>query len=277
MSLSQVNWELYLGSNPRVPYDVYFTFPHGETNDRVGAHRFALAAVSDAFHSMFHGSLPEGNDRDIAIKDTSVVAFTAMRDFIYNKIPDWSKFEKFKLYLDIYKLADRYLIEELKNEVFQSCSKFTITQANFQEVSWCVENYSFFEDLTNMIQKKCAFFIYSTFGSFQKISEFMEKYQLEYGGNRGIFMKIMSMVDINSDLQACYTHNYCTYGYTREAKVDWGYYVCKDCVGYTEKHQICQPCAKTCHEGHEIVGPKLEDKFSCACGEGGNVICKDNN
>lgn len=267
-----VNWELYIGSNPRIPYDVYFTFPDEDTSDRVGAHRFLLAAVSEIFHTMFHGALPETGD--VPIKDTSIVAFTAMRDLIYNKTPDWSKFEKFEVYLEVYKLADKYFIESLKDDVFHACRKFTITEDNFQQVSLCADNYRYFEDISKMILGNCAVFLYRNFGTFKKIVEFIKKYEPEYteAGNPGILMKIMSMVDISSEvspedlvkIQKRYSNNQCTYSATWRNCYDWGFYQCKDCAD--GKLTICKPCANTCHQGHEVIGPKLDGHFYCDCG-----------
>ena len=273
---SQANWEMYLGSNPRVPYDVYFTFPDEDTSDRIGAHRFLLAAVSDSFHAMFNGPLPETGD--VAVKDASSVAFTALRDLIYNKTPDWSKFGKFELYLQVYKLADKYLIESLKKDIFQACRKFTITEDNFQEVTVCADNYSCFEDLSEMILGNCAVFLYWNFGTFEKIVEFIKKYELHYGGNTGILMKIMSMIFLNIssevsskdcvEMQDCYSSNMCTYMVTWRNKYDWGFYQCKDCADGDGKFIICKPCADTCHQGHEVIGPNLEHHFFCDCGGG---------
>ncbi|XP_052096983.1 BTB/POZ domain-containing protein 6-B-like [Mytilus californianus] len=64
--------------------DVVFTFP-GESNQRLHAHKFALAVRSSVFKAMFFGNLPEKSP-EIAVTDVSLEIFTALMRYIYTDV-----------------------------------------------------------------------------------------------------------------------------------------------------------------------------------------------
>lgn len=94
--------------------DVFFICGEGDNTERIPAHKSILSAFSDAFDTMFYGSLPESND--IKVPDASPAGFqTFLR---------WFYFVQFDLHMDVIGeviyLAKKYLIDDC----LQACCEF---------------------------------------------------------------------------------------------------------------------------------------------------------
>ena len=65
----------------------------------------------------------------------------------------------------------------------------------------------------------------------------------------------------------------CTFSKTGRRHVSQPYYHCSTCL-LDEAHfgGVCEPCAKTCHAGHDLTGPHTTQKFFCDCVDEG--LCR---
>lgn len=94
--------------------DVFFICGDEENKERIPAHKFILATFSDAFETMFYGSLPESNE--IKIPDASPIGFRTFLRYFY--------FDEYMLNIDVIGeaiyLAKKYLV----NEYLDACCEF---------------------------------------------------------------------------------------------------------------------------------------------------------
>ena len=98
----------------------------------VAAHKFLLAGASQVFRRQFLGSLKE-NSNVVVIKETTFEAFSTMVNYLYN--PPGKSFSLSHLtcpqvLCEIYNIAERYGLENLKLIVYAVLSALPITSEN---------------------------------------------------------------------------------------------------------------------------------------------------
>lgn len=103
----------------------------------VKAHKMILALVSDVFVKEFFGSMKEEED-EIDIKDASQEVFQAMIDFIYNKHVDIGEYD-LVFTSQLYNLAEKYNIQDLRREIIASIPKHDMTDENVLDVAILAE------------------------------------------------------------------------------------------------------------------------------------------
>lgn len=85
-----------------------------EISEQIPAHKFILATFSDAFETMFYGSLPEGSE--VKVPDASPTGFRTFLRYFY--------FDDYMLNMDIIGeviyLANKYLV----GEYLSACCEF---------------------------------------------------------------------------------------------------------------------------------------------------------
>lgn len=86
--------------------DVFFICGDEQSKETIPAHKFILATFSDAFETMFYGSLPERSE--IQIPDASPIGFRTFLRYFY--------FDEYMLNIDVIGeaiyLAKKYLVDE---------------------------------------------------------------------------------------------------------------------------------------------------------------------
>ncbi|XP_055317111.1 BTB/POZ domain-containing protein 6-B-like [Sitodiplosis mosellana] len=106
--------------------DVHFVFKFVDDVQRVPANKVILAALSPVFHTMFYGSLKEGNE--VKIEDSDADAFKEFLQFFYmgEVTLNMENIET------VVRLADKYDILEY----IKSCVIFLKTQLTIDNLCW---------------------------------------------------------------------------------------------------------------------------------------------
>ncbi|XP_055316914.1 BTB/POZ domain-containing protein 6-B-like [Sitodiplosis mosellana] len=106
--------------------DVHFVFEFDDDVQKVPAHKLILASLSPVFHTMFYGSLKEGNE--VKIEDADANAFKEFLQFFYlgEVTLNMENIET------IVRLADKYDVLEYVN----ACAVFLKTQLKLDNMFW---------------------------------------------------------------------------------------------------------------------------------------------
>jgi len=78
----------------------------------------------------------------------------------------------------------------------------------------------------------------------------------------------------NPELEQCLSSSICTFTLTQRHYVAQHYYMCHTCqlIG---GRGCCGSCARICHAGHQVEGPRPSESFFCDCGAGdGPTPCR---
>lgn len=142
----------------KVTADVFFICGEGdECRERIPAHKFILATFSEAFETMFYGSLPES--REIQIPDASPLGFRTFLRYFY--------FDEYMLNIDVIGeviyLAKKYLV----NEYLNVCCEFLKRKTTAKNILIGYElaiHFDLFE-LKKVLEWKIFFENNSVFGS----------------------------------------------------------------------------------------------------------------
>ena len=127
----------------------------------VAAHKFLLAGASQVFRRQFLGSLKE-NSNVVVIKETTFEAFSTMINYLYN--PPGKSFSLSHLtcpqvLCEIYNIAERYGLENLKLIVYAVLSALPITSENLLVAAATAKQWYVFSNLSEMLLEKCATFL----------------------------------------------------------------------------------------------------------------------
>lgn len=95
--------------------DARFKFTNGQS---IGAHIIILSAASPVFAAMFQSSFKESQTREVVIEDIDIQVFQYFLEYLYTcQIPKLAKNEHYKQSIkSLYLAADKYIIEDLKND-----------------------------------------------------------------------------------------------------------------------------------------------------------------
>jgi len=134
-----------------------FTF----TRPVVSAHKFLLAGASPVFRRQFLGSLKETSDV-VVIKETTFEAFTTMINYLYN--PPGKSFTLSQMkcpqgLCEIYNIAERYQLENLKLIVYAVVSALSINSENLLFAAATAKRWYVFPNVSEMLLEKCATFL----------------------------------------------------------------------------------------------------------------------
>jgi len=134
-----------------------FTF----TRPVVSAHKFLLAGASPVFRRQFLGSLKETSDV-VVIKETTFEAFTTMINYLYN--PPGKNFSLSQMkcpqgLCEVYNIAERYQLENLKLIVYAVLSALSIDSENLLFAAATAKRWYVFPNVSEMLLEKCATFL----------------------------------------------------------------------------------------------------------------------
>ena len=142
----------------RMEFDVKFKISESENDDNgveVKAHKFLLGAYSPVFRTMFYGEPWKERADPIIVKGTTVVAFKLMLNFVYNVDVVVQGMDLRELF-ELGRLADLYLIDEMKMQVNRQMEIWPVTMDNMTEVFAIASEYKYFESASNALKWNCA-------------------------------------------------------------------------------------------------------------------------
>jgi len=139
------------------PTDVRFWFKDADgAVKEVKAHSQILASASDVFYRQFYGSLKAEND--VEIKDASQESFLAMIEYIYNKKLVFKDIS-LSFLASLYYLANKYNIEDLRDEIVASIPEHEVTKENVLEVGLLAEENVLHQELSEALYDAAAGFV----------------------------------------------------------------------------------------------------------------------
>jgi len=157
----------------------------------VKAHRFVLACASDVFNREFFGSLEA--ESDVEIKDACQNAFLTMIEFIYNKKPNYKESD-LSFLTSLYYLADKYNIEQLRNEILDSIPEHEVTSESALDVAILAENNILHKSLSDALYDTAASFVKSADGIESRFEKVMDLFVEDNEEHSLVAFKIMERV-----------------------------------------------------------------------------------
>jgi len=185
MSLHSVQWSDLWEGNPQgqqllLPCDVRFKVDDQENpSDQkiISAHKLLLAAVSPVFKDQFYGeeifeeAREEGDGvMEVLVTDSQPAAFSKLMEFIYlgphqaevAPTVNFADIKTVRLVFDVMILADKYMINELKDICeHRLLNSILTTEENVFSLVLLVEN-THFDKVRRGIKNKCKEFIKSS-------------------------------------------------------------------------------------------------------------------
>jgi len=160
MTLKEIGWGQFLGSDPPLPPDVTFRVMEGEAVvGELRAHKYFLASVSTVFRKQFFGKLAEKKDI-IDIKETTYDAFKFLLNYIYNGSSDVNEEGRgLEDTFEIINLAEKYDMKTLSDEILKKLQEMNIEEANVLDVSRTAFVFKHFEVISNQLIIKCSDFL----------------------------------------------------------------------------------------------------------------------
>jgi len=168
-----------LDPGSRIPGDVVFKIVDQE--DKVvasfAAHRFVLALHSDHFNNVFFGSgvhFKEKQEGSLVIKDTTKEAFEDFLGFNYEKKIDFGSNTLQELF-EIFNLAERYQVEELKKVVSNFIKNFPLSMDNLVKAAATAKEYCHFEGVSGALYANCVDFTKAQFTDVDSLLTFVQE------------------------------------------------------------------------------------------------------
>jgi BTB/POZ domain len=137
----------------------------GEVEGTMKAHKFVLSLVSEVFREQFYGTFPDKAKQEnaitqIEIKDASPACFRYMIRYIYTgNSRKLATIKYLEVLLEVYRLADKYFISELKNLVQTYTTELPFSSKNYARTMKIISDYEnllCFEELCKDIRTRCA-------------------------------------------------------------------------------------------------------------------------
>jgi len=167
-----------LDPNSSLPTDVKFLFKSSRQDGivtEVRAHKLILAIASDVFEREFFGSLK--SEDDIPISDASKEVFQAMIEHIYCKQLNLKDYDPVFI-ASLYYLAEKYIIEDLRDEIIASVKEIEISRKNVLEVALLAEESALHEPLSEALYNVVVTFLMTAFeNSMEKVVKFLSEFE----------------------------------------------------------------------------------------------------
>lgn len=196
-----------LSNDSRIAADVEFIFDVDGKKETVCAHKVILSAASDVFEAQFYGGMQEIG-REIFISDTSHKAFKFLVEYIYNIKHDWG-LENASFLAEMYDLAEKYHLEDLKRKVLDAVADLQVTKENFLDVAKLAERQSHHNELSRKLYTTSATFLKNTFrGDINEVVRLFSEVEADPtdATNSFILHKLMNIIN---DLKfSCLNNNF---------------------------------------------------------------------
>ena len=203
MTLNEIGWGQFLGSDPPLPPDVTFMVVEGEAVvGELRAHKYFLASVSTVFRKQFFGKLAEKKDI-IDIKETTFDAFKFLLNYIYNGVSDVNEGGRgLEEIFEIINLAEKYGMKTLSDEILKLLDEMDIEEANVVEVARTANVFKHFEAISKQLLTKCSDFLKLTLINDDELAVFCDSF-VEYPEDQQIVLDLLNMreeVDGSQDI-----------------------------------------------------------------------------
>ena len=145
------------------------------THRVVPAHKFLLAAACPVFGRQFYGPLKEDSN-EVVIKETTVEAFSAMINYLYNPPGESFSLDHLKdpqSLCEVFNIAERYQLEELKLIVYNVLSALPINKENLMTTAIIAKHWCVFPKVSEMLLEKCTNFLRHTLKTAADVYELM--------------------------------------------------------------------------------------------------------
>ena len=161
MALREADWKKFLSPDSDLPRDVFFLVKGEDSRwSEIGANRVLLAGISNVFRRMFFGPMKETKE-EMEDKETSPEAFRAMINDIYAPHTDDVLLNVTcpKTLFELFALADRYDILNLKTKILNFLWEFEINRENLIYTTAVAYSYKeLFVDISTELLLMCLKF-----------------------------------------------------------------------------------------------------------------------
>ena len=168
----------FISENSEIPPDITFKFTKDIDGDnKVAAHKFVLAMVSQVFRNMFFvTNTKDRSANEIHIKDTTMEAFQIMVEAIYNvkTMKESLKGKTIDEMFAVLYLVTKYKIPELELATKECIASFPVTGDNVLEVATDALQYeATFKEASHHILLACAKFLQPKFADSSYLLQFV--------------------------------------------------------------------------------------------------------
>eukprot|EP00092_Neocalanus_flemingeri_P063817 GFUD01077290.1.p1 GENE.GFUD01077290.1~~GFUD01077290.1.p1 ORF type:complete len:278 (-),score=70.22 GFUD01077290.1:20-853(-) len=185
-----------LESASSIPTDVKFIFrgEEGAIMKEVAAHKIILGIASDVFERQFFGCLGEPKD-EIEIKDAKVEVFDVMVQYIYHKKLDWMEYD-LSFLSSLYYLAEKFIIEELREEIIASIPKHEVSEENVLDMAILAEDNLHHQPLSDALYEAAASFLQHKFdGKLENVYNFCSEIESSQA-NGLVLLKMLAKMKV---------------------------------------------------------------------------------
>eukprot|EP00092_Neocalanus_flemingeri_P046991 GFUD01053082.1.p1 GENE.GFUD01053082.1~~GFUD01053082.1.p1 ORF type:complete len:277 (-),score=60.75 GFUD01053082.1:11-841(-) len=185
-----------LESASSIPTDVKFIFrgEEGAIMKEVAAHKTILGIASDVFERQFFGCLGEPKD-EIEIKDANAEVFNVLVQYIYHKKLDWMDYDLGFL-SSLYYLAEKFIVEELREEIIANIPKHEVTEENVLDVAILAEGSLHHQPLSDTLYEAAASFLkYKFEGKLENVYNFCSEIEASEA-NGLVLLKMLAKMKI---------------------------------------------------------------------------------
>ena len=112
----------------------------------------------------------------MVIKETTVEAFSTMINYLYNPLGERFSLDHLKdpqSLCEVFNIAERYQLEELKLIVYKVLSAFPINKENLMSTAIVAKHWCVFPKVSEMLLEKCTNFLCHEMKSSADVYEFM--------------------------------------------------------------------------------------------------------
>jgi len=154
---------------PTPTSDVKFTFVDQNSGEKseLLAHKLVLAFGSEVFMAQFYGPFKEERDT-IPVEDSSFDAFKMLLDLLYNKKVIFENLD-FQLLGDLFNLANKFLLDEIKDSIIQEISSRKMVSEKLLEAATVAEDQAHMERFSEALSEVCVKFVKENIQSVFKI------------------------------------------------------------------------------------------------------------
>jgi len=165
----------------------------------IKAHKIILGLASPVFKSEFFGPAKETKDT-IPVKETTLISFQRLIDFIYGKKIEWKNISVFEIF-DIVNLAEKYQIPELSEELTFQLKNYPLTMENVLDIAETAEQFSQFEIIVSKLLETCSNFLKSELNT----KELQLQFALKQSGTgkEKIVLHLLSMASPSPKCSNC--------------------------------------------------------------------------
>jgi len=200
MTLKEIGWGEFLGSDPPLPSDVTFRVIEGEmVVGELKAHKYFLATVSSVFRKQFFGKLAEKKEI-IDLKETTYDAFKFLLKYIYSgsDVDGLGGVNELEEVFEIINLAEKYDIKTLSDEILKQIDLLFIEETNVLDVSRTAEVFKHFEVVSSQLLTRCSEFLKLLLKTDKDIAAFCSSF-VRYPEDQQMVLDLLNMSDKHED------------------------------------------------------------------------------